>query len=201
VQLQIPGYKHTRGPEYRAYSIASGPEERLEVDLVITRVPEGAVTTYVHEYLREGNVLRLTGPFGEFRLRDSDRDILMVATGSGLAPFISILRQVEREGLQRKSSLFFGARTTRDLYYLRELGEFQERIPRFTFIPVLSRATAEDRWSGEKGRVTHLIEKRIPDGAPVDVYICGSAAMVESCLELLKRKGIPEEHIFFDKFE
>lgn len=201
VQLQIPKYKRSHGPEYRAYSIASGPEEHLDVDLVITRVPEGAVTTFVHEYLREGDVLQLTGPFGEFYLRDSDRDIVLVATGSGLAPFISILRQMEREGLQRRTSLFFGARTAKDLYYLKELAAIQDRVPHFTFIPVLSRPAEQDRWSGEQGRVTHLIEKHIPDSAPVDVYICGSPAMVESCLELLKRKGIPAGHIFFDKFE
>jgi Na+-transporting NADH:ubiquinone oxidoreductase subunit F len=65
----------------------------------------------------------------------------------------------------------------------------------------LSRPTDEDQWQGARGRVTDLILKHIPDDAPIDVYICGSPAMVESCLELLEKKGIQEEHIFYDKFE
>ena len=74
-------------------------------------------------------------------------------------------------------------------------------MPNFTFVPTLSRATEEDQWEGEKGRVTDLIHKRIREKAPLDVYICGSPEMVESCLEVLVKKGIPEERVFFDKFE
>jgi Na+-transporting NADH:ubiquinone oxidoreductase subunit F len=201
VQLEVPRYKHTSGPEYRAYSIASGPQESVEFELVVTRVPEGAVTTYVHDYLKEGEELRVTGPFGEFRLRDSDRDRVLIATGSGLAPFLSMLHQIEGEPREGKTTLFFGARTGKDLYYLPELRGFAEKIPRFTFIPTLSRPTEEDHWEGEKGRVTNLIEKHVQENAEVDAYLCGSPDMVESCIAVLKRKGIPGGRIFFDKFE
>lgn len=201
VQLEVPRYKQTGGPEYRAYSISSDPHEPGEIELVVTRVPEGAVTTYVHDYLEEGEELRVTGPFGEFRLRDADPDRLLIATGSGLAPFLSMLHQIERERGAGKTTLFFGARTAKDLYYLPELRAFAERIPRFTFIPTLSRPTDEDHWEGEKGRVTNLIEKHVPQNADVDAYLCGSPDMVESCMAMLKRKGIPGERILFDKFE
>ena len=69
------------------------------------------------------------------------------------------------------------------------------------FIPILSRAADDDQWDGKKGRVTNLIEEVIPERAEIDVYICGSPAMVQSCVDLLLRKGIAEERIMYDKFE
>ncbi|MGD2125599.1 MAG: 2Fe-2S iron-sulfur cluster binding domain-containing protein [Desulfobacteraceae bacterium] len=201
VQLEVPKYKLTKGSEYRAYSISSDAEKHDELELVITKVEKGEVTTYVHEYLNVGDELRVTGPFGEFYLRDSDRDIVLIATGSGLAPIKSILHQIEKGRIQRKSTLFFGARTRADLYYQEQLKAWERSLPHFTYIPTLSRPAQEDQWDGERGRVTNLIEKHIPDKANTEAYICGAPAMVESCIELLEKKGIPEEHIFFDKFE
>ena len=200
VQFEVPKYKMTSGAEYRAYSICSSADEHHRLDLVITKVPKGAVSTYVHEVLKAGDALTATGPYGDFFLRESDREILLIATGSGLAPIKSILHQIETEGIRRKATLFFGARTTEDLYYQEELREFEKTVPGFTYMPTLSRATEADQWEGEKGRVTDLIERDVPDNADLDVYICGSPAMVESCVNLLIRKGIPEDQIFYDKF-
>ncbi len=200
VQLQIPKYELIKAPEFRAYSIASSSEERHAIELVITRVPEGAVSTYVHDYLREGDQLTIIGPYGDFYLRESNREILLVATGSGLAPIKSMLHQLKRENTQRKITLFFGDKKRPDLLYYDQLKKMAQEMSNFTYTPALSRADDEDGWSGERGRVTNLIEKYIPDEAPVDVYICGVPAMVESCVELLGQKGIPEERIFYDKF-
>jgi Na+-transporting NADH:ubiquinone oxidoreductase subunit F len=201
IQLEVPKYKRTKGPEYRAYSISSTAENRQEVELVVTRVPEGAVTTYVHEYLKKGDRLLMTGPYGDFHLRESERDILFIATGSGLAPIKSILHQMESQNIERKATLFFGDRRRHDLYYLEVLEAFEKNIPDFHFVFTLSRATEEDRWEGERGRVTDLLEKYIPENASLDVYICGSPAMVDSCEVILKKKGIPQENIYYDKFE
>jgi len=201
VQFEVPKYKLTSGPEYRAYSISSDAAEHHSLELVITRVPQGAVTTYVHDFLKEGENLRATGPYGDFYLRNSDRDILFLATGSGMAPIKSMLHQIEHEKIKKKVQFFFGARTLKDLYYQEELSGWEKTLPDFKYVPTLSRSLEGDHWQGEKGRVTHLIEKYIPEGAAVDVYICGSPAMVDSCAEILKRKEIPEERIFFDKFE
>ena len=201
IQLEVPKYKLTKGPEYRAYSISSPAENRQEVELVVTRVPEGAVTTYVHEYLKEGEQLLMTGPYGDFHLRESEKEILFIATGSGLAPIKSILHQMESRKIQRKATLFFGDRRRHDLYYLEALDAFEKNIPDFRFVPTLSRATEEDQWEGERGRVTELVEKYIAENAPLDVYICGSPAMVDSCEVILKKKGIPAENIYYDKFE
>ncbi|UCF82244.1 MAG: 2Fe-2S iron-sulfur cluster binding domain-containing protein [Desulfobacteraceae bacterium] len=201
VQLKIPKYRLTKGPEYRAYSISSSCEEHHEIELVITKVPEGAVSTYAHDYLKGGEELLIQGPFGDFYLRESDRSILLIATGSGLAPFKSILHQIQSEQIQRKTTLFFGARTRKDLYYFQELKAFERNIAQFTFTPTLSRPTEEDQWDGERGRVTELIKKHIPEAALIDAYICGSPAMVQSCLDVMKKKRISEERILYDKFE
>jgi Na+-transporting NADH:ubiquinone oxidoreductase subunit F len=201
VQLKVPKYEMTRESEYRAYSVASSSEASRDLELLITKVADGAVSTYVHDYMKEGEELTINGPYGEFYLQESDKDILLIATGSGLAPLLSILHQIEREKIGRKTTLFFGARTVKDLLYYDEVKDFETRLPDFTFMPTLSRPTEEDRWQGEKGRVTNLIEKYIPENAPLEVYICGSIVMVESCEDLLKKKGITEENIFYDKFE
>ncbi len=200
VQLHIPKYKLTRSPEYRAYSICSSAHDKDRLDLVITKAERGAVSTYVHEYLKVGDELVVSGPFGGFYLRESNRDILLIATGSGLAPVKSILDQIKRERLPRKTTLFFGAKTPEDLFFNDYLKGLEKEIADYTYTPTLSRVTDADRWRGEKGRVTQLIEKHIPENSETDVYICGAPPMVESCVELLTKKGIPEGHIYYDKF-
>jgi Na+-transporting NADH:ubiquinone oxidoreductase subunit F len=201
IQLYVPPYALTKKLEYRAYSISSSAEEHHALELVITKVEEGAVSTYVHEYMKEGEKVTIVGPYGEFYLRESDRDILFVATGSGLAPIKSILHHMETKKIERKATLFFGDRTRSDLYYLDVLEHLEKMLPNFTFVPTLSRAQDDAEWKGERGRVTDLIRKHILDKAPLEVYICGAPAMVQSCVDLLLLKGTPKEVIFYDKFE
>jgi len=201
VQLEVPKFKLSPGPEFRAYSIASSYLEHSYFDLFIGRVEEGIVSTYVHDYLKEGDELTARGPFGDFRLLLSDREILLIATGTGLAPIMAILSQIEHEHIGRKTTLFFGTKQPVDLLCHDLLRNYDKRLPQFTFIPTLSRTLPEDNWEGEKGRVTNLIEKYVPDNAPVDVHICGAPPMVQSCMELLTAKGIPAERIIYDKFE
>ena len=200
VQLEVPKYKLTKEPEFRAFSVASSPHETHRVELFVGRVVKGVVSTYIHDFLKVGDKLSIRGPFGDFYYRDSQRDILMVATGTGLAPILSILRNLLKERIDRKTSLFFGTRNIRDLYCREELERLEKQLPRFTYMPTLSREDADSPWAGERGRVTDLIEKHIAEKASLDVYICGNADMVESCLEVLSRKGIPSHQIYFDKF-
>ncbi len=200
IQLEIPKYKLSKGPEFRAFSMASSPDERHRIELYIGLVEKGVVSTFIHEYLKEGDELIMRGPFGDFYYRESDRDILMIATGTGLAPIMSILRFMHKEKIQRKTTLFFGTRLEGDLYCVEELKNLEKELLEFSFIPTLSREADSTSWEGERGRVTALIEQRIPDGADLDIYICGNPEMVDSCLEILKVKGVPEDQIFFDKF-
>ena len=103
--------------------------------------------------------------------------------------------------IRRETILFFGAKNLGDLYYFDELKGIEGKLNNFKFYPTLSRVGENDKWDGERGRVTSLIEKYIPQNAAFDVYLCGAPPMIESCMKLLAQKGIPEDHIYFDKFE
>ena len=201
IQFQVPEYEEGTESVYRAYSIASASHEPSSITLVVTKVPEGLATTFIHEVLREGDEVSFNGPYGEFYLRDSEREILLVATGSGLAPIMSILYQVAEEKIPRKVTLIFGARHREGLFYVEEIEALKKEIPHLEFIPTLSRPQEEDRWEGERGRVTDVLEKIVRDGTNKEAYLCGNPAMVNSCVELLTTgKGVPQELIFFDKF-
>ena len=200
IQLQVPEYEECPESVYRAYSIASAVYDPTSITLVVTKVPEGLATTFIHEVLREGDEVSLNGPYGEFHLSDSEREIFFVATGSGLAPIMSILYQMAEEKITRKATLVFGARSRKDLFYVEEIEALEQSIPHLEVIFTLSRPQEEDRWDGEKGRVTGVLEKIMRNGESKEAYLCGNPAMVESCQELLVNKGIPQELIFFDKF-
>ena len=200
IQFQVPEYEHCPESVYRAYSIASPAHDPTGITLIVTKVPGGLATTYIHEVLKEGDEVTFSGPYGEFYLRDSDRDIFLVATGSGLAPIMSILHQISEERISRKTTLVLGARHRRDLFYLGELEALKQEIPGLEVILTLSRPEEEDHWEGERGRVTDVLEKIIKNGTDKAAYLCGNPAMVESCAELLTKKGIPQELIFYDKF-
>ncbi|UCD71450.1 MAG: 2Fe-2S iron-sulfur cluster binding domain-containing protein [Syntrophobacterales bacterium] len=200
IQFQVPEYKECPESVYRAYSIASTANEPDGITLMVTKVPGGLATTYIHEVLKEGDEVAFNGPYGDFYLRDSDREIMLVATGSGLAPIMSILHQMAEEGISRKTTLIFGARQKKNLFYLEEIEAFKKRIPGLEVILALSSPEEEDRWQGERGRVTDVLEKIVKNGANKEAYLCGNPAMVEATVELLTKKGIPEELIFYDKF-
>lgn len=201
IQLEIPKYKLSSAPEFRAFSMASIPGDNRTIELYVGLVEKGIVSTYVHDFLKKGDVLVMRGPFGDFYYRESDRDILLIATGTGLAPIISILRYMRTKNIGRKTTLFFGTRMEEDLFCMDELKNLEKELPAFTYIPTLSRVPDKTPWEGERGRVTALIENHIAKGAELDVYICGNAEMVESCLEILREKGISEEYTYFDKFD
>ena len=182
------------------YFIASAAYDPTSITLVVTKVPEGLATTFIHEVLREGDEVSFNGPYGEFHLSDSEREIFFVATGSGLAPIMSILYQMAEEKITRKATLVFGARYRKDLFYVEEIEALKQKISRLEVFFTLSRPQEEDRWDGEKGRVTNVLEKIMRNGESKEAYLCGNPAMVESCQELLVKKGIPQELIFFDIF-
>ena len=200
IQLEIPKYKLSSAPEFRAFSMASAPEVNKKVELYVGLVDKGIVSTYIHDYLKQGEELVMRGPFGDFYYRESNREILMIATGTGLAPIMSILRYMRKEKIGQKTTLFFGTRTEEDLFCVKELKKLKRELPHFTYIPTLSRAPEDSAWEGERGRVTKLIEDKIPEGADLEVYICGSPEMVDTSWDALKKKGIPDENVYFDKF-
>ena len=200
IHFEVPEYKGSPEPVYRAYSLASPARTNTEIRLVITRVPEGLATTYVHDFLKVGDEIHFNGPYGDFYLRESDRELIMIATGSGLAPMMSILHQMVDEGISRKATLFFGVAQKRGLFYLDEMDEIKEKLPKFEFVPVLSSPLPEENWGGKTGIVTDVVREMVKNGPEVEAYLCGNPLMIDAALELLPELGISKDRIFYDKF-
>lgn len=197
IQIWIPGTN-----EYRAYSIASSPIMDDAIELIIRYVPGGLCSTYVHKVLDKGDTVKFIGPFGDFYLHEeSEREIIAIGGGCGMAPIRSIIYYLLEKGMPRKFTYFFGARAKRDLYFTEELNKIASRYPNFRYIPALSEPLPEDNWPGEIGLITQIAEKYlIPDGSEKEAYLCGPAPMIEAALKVLPQKGIKPEFIYYDKF-
>lgn len=200
MQIETPKYKKTPEPVYRAYSIASDPRDKTHIDLVIRLVPNGICTTYVFEHMEPGQPIKVNGPYGDFRLTDTDKEMVFIAGGSGMAPFLSMLAHMRNEKIERKVTYFFGARAVRDLICLDEMKAFEESVPNFKFVPCLSEPMPDDDWDGEVGLVTDIAKKYCPDMTNMEGYLCGSPGMCDASVAALTGNGMPEENIFFDKF-
>ena len=200
VQIEVPEYDLTEEPVYRAYSISSDPSDQGHIELEVRYVPNGICTTYVHRHLKEGDEVVLNGPYGDFHLRDTDSDIIFIAGGSGMAPIKSILAEMLGRGSGRKARYFFGAKARRDLFLVEEMKELEQKLPGFQFIPALSEPEEGDAWQGETGLITEVVDRHVKDGNGSEAYLCGSPLMIDACIEVLARKGIPEDRIHYDKF-
>jgi len=200
VQFEVPEYELTDEPVYRAYSIASSSLNKKEVELEIRLVPSGICTTYVFKYLQVGEQITINGPYGDFSVRDTDADIIFIEGGSGMAPVKSILCDMESNGSPRKATYFFGARARRDLFLVDEMRRLEQVLPDFTFIPALSEPDPGDDWSGETGLITDVVDRTITTTDDTEAYLCGSPLMIDACVKVLKRKGLTEDRIFYDKF-
>jgi Na+-transporting NADH:ubiquinone oxidoreductase subunit F len=200
VQLEVPEYELTDEPVYRAYSIASPPSSHNRVEMEIRFVPDGICTTYVHRHLKEGDTVTINGPYGEFQRSDSQRDMICIAGGSGMAPIKSIVLDMLEKNVQRKVQYFFGARSSKDLFLVEEMKTLESQLPLFSFIPALSEPGPGDNWNGETGLITEVVAKHVDEASDKEAYLCGSPFMIDACIAVLKEKGMPEENIFYDKF-
>ena len=200
VQILTPEYKLSDEQVFRAYSMSSVPSDKNVIELEIRLVPEGICTTWVHQYLKEGDEVTINGPYGDFHLRDTERDIVCIAGGSGNAPIKSILLDMAEKGNQRNVRYFYGARTTKDLVLPEEMAAITETLPNYKYIPVLSEPAEDDDWDGETGFVTDAVAKALESGDNVEAYLCGSPGMIDACIKVLTSKGVPEELIYYDKF-
>jgi Na+-transporting NADH:ubiquinone oxidoreductase subunit F len=200
VQLVAPAYELSPDPVYRAYSVASAPSSSGRVELEIRLVPNGICTTYVFTRLKVGDRVSINGPYGDFYLRDGDRELIFIAGGSGMAPIRSMLLDMAEKGIDRKATYFFGARAVRDLFLVEEMRELERRLPNFRFVPALSSPAPEDAWAGETGLITEVLDRRFKSLGNHEAYLCGSPGMIDSSIKVLRKKGMPEELIFYDKF-
>jgi len=187
----------------RSFSIANPPDEEGVLELHVRRVPDGYLTNYVFEGMRERDLLRFQGPLGTFFLRNGEetRPLIFVAGGTGFAPIKAILEQAFEDGIQRPMHLFWGTRAARDLY-MRELVEsWEQRHENFRFTPVLSEPGPEDDWPGESGWVHEVVTLYYPDLSGYQVYASGPPPMIEALRQAFHEHGLPEDQLFFDSFE
>lgn len=199
VQLESKEYKG-RESVIRAYSLSSLPSDKNHVELIIRRVPNGICTTWVFDYLKEGQDVGLSGPYGEFKLQPTDSPILFIAGGSGMAPIWSMLRNMRENGIKRKAHYFFGALTQTDLFFLDEMKLLEKDLFDYTFVPALSKEPDGSNWTGERGIITEVVKKHIPDTSKHEAYLCGSPGMIDACIKALSSNGMPVEKIYYDKF-
>jgi Na+-transporting NADH:ubiquinone oxidoreductase subunit F len=195
-QLKVPGIE-----VIRAYSIASNPSTTNRLEFIIRLVPKGQATTFVHLAMEVGDILTITGPFGDFYLKeDSDKDIICIAGGSGKAPIRAILYYLKDRGMNRKVRYFFGAKTKKDLYYTEEFNNLSEEYPNFQYIPALSEPLPEDHWDGEVGLITDVVDRYCKDLRDAEAYLCGSPGMIDACIAVLEKNNIQQENVYYDKF-
>ena len=187
----------------RSYSFARAPSENGadEATFYVRRVPGGKFTDWLHGANRCGERVTVSGPYGQFWLRESERPIVLIAGGSGLAPIRAILKQACDADCQRSMIFLFGARAQRDLYCLDDIEEISSRLKgRFRFVPVLSDEPGESDWQGARGLVTEFVHNQDIDLAACEAYLCGPPPMIDAAIAVLKNSGLGDDRIFFDKF-
>ena len=185
----------------RAYSIASPPSERGEVAFCLNRVEDGFMSNHLCN-LKAGDAISFQGPFGDFTLRPPLRDTVFIATGTGVAPFRSMLHWLlaEKERHQERTFwLLFGARHEPDIYYREEFEALAGQHDNFRFLPALSRAT--DDWKGLRGYVQQHLGEIVGMRTDMHANICGLDKMVKANRELLKSLGWDRTSIRYEKYD
>ena len=196
MDIKVPGTDVTRS--FSMANTSSKDDGRLE--FVIKVYPDGLFSSFLDTQLQVGDRLDLTGPFGVFTLRDApDKDIIFVGGGAGLAPILALLRSMAERGIDRKGAFYYGARTARDLCFTEEIKALESKLPDFQFIPALSEP-GDEEWDGEIGFVTDVLKRHESDLRKAHAYLCGPPPMVEAAMPLLAALGVPEKHIYYDKF-
>ena len=189
----------------RSYSMANAPHTQADkpaIELHIRHMPGGKFTEHVFGAMKEKEILRLEGPFGSFFLReDSDKPIVLLASGTGFAPIKAIIEYLEFKGLTRPAVLYWGCRSKADLYLHDWAEAAAARLPNLRYVPVLSEPKPEDGWKGRTGLVHQAVMADLPDLSGHQVYACGAPIMVESAQkDFLARCGLPADEFYADSF-
>ncbi len=198
VQIQAPS---PEGPVFRAYSISSPTYEPTIVELIVRLVPGGICSTYLHN-LQIGDTVTFTGPFGEFRLNeDPSVELICVGGGCGMAPMKNIIYSLYRKWPDRSCWLFFGCRTTSDIFYLEEFQKLSRQHPNFHVVYALSEQQAPaEEWRGEFGFIHLSVDKYLQANIGRQAFLCGPPPMIEAVTQVLLDKGMRPGEIYYDKF-
>jgi len=187
----------TKGNLTRSYSIANSSDHKNQLEFFIKKYQKGLMSNYWFESAKINDLLRIEGPIGTFFLRESScKNVVFLATGTGIAPIRSILQELEKSPLDYRNKNFLvivGSRYKKDLFWEPNLNMLNIK-----YIPVLSRQ--EDDWNGEKGYVQDIVIKQQIDLENTQVYACGSNDMINSAKELFVENNLKESNFFSDAF-
>ena len=205
-------------PVFRAYSMANHPAEGNKMMLNIriatppwvraknsfAEVPPGYCSSYTFS-LKPGDTVTISGPYGEFHIKDTDKEMVYVGGGAGMAPLRShIFHLFHTLRTKRKVSFWYGARSKREIFYEEEFRKIEKEFPNFRFVIALSEPLPEDDWTGETGFIHSVVLKNYLDKHPepeeIEYYLCGPPMMNAAVLTMLDNLGVPKENIAFDDF-
>ena len=205
---------NVEGQVVRAYSMANYPGEQGVIMLNVRvatpppRAPEGTPPGQMSSYifsLEPGDDVTISGPYGEFFIKDTDAEMVYIGGGAGMAPLRSHIFELFKERkTNRKVSYWYGGRSKRELFYVDQFEDIAKEFPNFTFNVALSEPLAEDHWTGYVGFIHQvLLDNYLQDHpAPEDIeyYLCGPPMMNQAVFRLLDDLGVEPENIAFDDF-
>ncbi|MCX2891578.1 MULTISPECIES: benzoate 1,2-dioxygenase electron transfer component BenC [unclassified Pseudomonas] len=191
VNLKVPGSEQSR-----AYSFSSLQKDG-EVSFLIRNVPGGLMSSFLTNLAKAGDSLSLAGPLGSFYLRPIQRPLLLLAGGTGLAPFTAMLEKIAEQGSEHPLHLIYGVTNDFDLVELDRLQALAACIPNFTYSACVANP---DSQYPQKGYVTQHIEPRHLNDGDVDVYLCGPPPMVEAVSQYVREQGITPANFYYEKF-
>ena len=186
----------------RSYSMANAPHNGPALELHIRHMPGGKFTDHVFAVMKEKEIQRIEGPFGSFYLReDSDKPMVLLASGTGFAPIKALLEHMQFQGITRPTTLYWGGRRPEDLYMDAWVQARLLDMPNLTYVPVISNATPEDAWTGRTGFVHRAVLEDLPDLSGYQVYACGAPIVIDSARkDYSELAGLPEEEYYADSF-
>lgn len=191
VNLKVPGSEQTR-----AYSFSSLPKDG-EVSFLIRNVPGGLMSSFLTGLAKAGDSMTLAGPLGSFYLREIKRPLLLLAGGTGLAPFTAMLEKIAEQGSDHPLHLIYGVTNDFDLVEMDKLEALAARIPNFSYSACVANPASE---YPHKGYVTQHIEPKHLNDGEVDIYLCGPPPMVEAVSQFIREQGIAPANFYYEKF-
>lgn len=205
-------------PIFRAYSMANHPAEDNIIMLNVRiatppfdrktggfmKVNPGICSSYIFSR-KPGDKVTISGPYGEFFIKDSDKEMMFIGGGAGMAPMRShIFDLYKTKKTKRKSTFWYGGRSLRELFYIDEFEALEKENPNFEFHIGLSEPLPEDNWKGPVGFIHQIVMdeylKNHPEPEEIEYYICGPPMMNDAVLKMLDDYGVPDEMIAFDDF-